>query len=136
MPARDTGTQPLPATGPYVIADYRPTSVLRLVRNPYFHEWSQAAQPDGYPDEIVLRIGGDSKSAVDDVLGGKGDAPGWPNRWPRVGDGARDPLCERGARESDSRTQALFLNTRVPPFDNSTPAGAQLRRRPGVCNPV
>ena len=25
------------------------------MRNPYFHEWSHAAQPDGYPDRIVFR---------------------------------------------------------------------------------
>ena len=48
--------RPLPATGPYVIAK-NTSSELRLVRNPYFHEWSQAARPDGYPDEIVMKIG-------------------------------------------------------------------------------
>ncbi len=26
-----------------------------LMRNPYFHEWSHAAQPDGYPDQIIFR---------------------------------------------------------------------------------
>ena len=28
---------------------------VTLVRNPYFHEWSHAARPDGYPDRIVFR---------------------------------------------------------------------------------
>src|SRR5205814_9131269 len=46
---------PLPATGPYEIAQYRFGHVVRLVRNPRFHAWSQAAQPDGYPDAIVIR---------------------------------------------------------------------------------
>ena len=41
-----------------MIATLPPKHVLRLVRNPYFHEWSKAAQPDGYPDEIVVEIGG------------------------------------------------------------------------------
>ena len=30
---------------------------LRLVRNPYFHEWSAAAQPSGYPDRITIPLG-------------------------------------------------------------------------------
>jgi YVTN family beta-propeller protein len=39
--------KPLPATGPYMIAGYRPGHELKLVRNPRFHEWSDAAQPQG-----------------------------------------------------------------------------------------
>ena len=65
---------PLPATGPYMITSYRPNHLLTLVRNPYFHEWSKAAQPDGYPDEIVVEIGGTPDEAVNDVISGKADA--------------------------------------------------------------
>ena len=36
-----------------MVAAFRPKQLLRLVRNKHFHEWSQAAQPDGYPDEMV-----------------------------------------------------------------------------------
>ena len=67
-------TQPLPATGPYMIASYRPKHLLTLVRNPWFHGWSQAAQPDGYPDEILVGIGGTPDEAVNDVIRGKADA--------------------------------------------------------------
>jgi YVTN family beta-propeller protein len=117
-PAHDVGTRPLPATGPYVIASYRPKHLLRLIRNKYFHEWSQAAQPDGYPDEIVLRIGGSSDAAIGDVLAGKADVI-WLSR----------PLVQRQVTEVKTRYAsqvhtdptptilALFLNTRVPPFD-------------------
>src|SRR5215468_6032579 len=35
----------LPGTGPYMISYYRPNSALTLVRNPYFRQWSYAAQP-------------------------------------------------------------------------------------------
>ncbi len=73
-PPKAAGTHPLPATGPYMIASYRPNHALRLVRNPYFHEWSQAAQPDGYPDQIVFEIGGTPDAAVNDVIRGKADA--------------------------------------------------------------
>jgi peptide/nickel transport system substrate-binding protein len=48
--------RPAPATGPYEIATYLPGRKLTLVRNPYFREWSAAAQPDGYPDRIIMRI--------------------------------------------------------------------------------
>jgi peptide/nickel transport system substrate-binding protein len=47
--------RPLPATGPYRIISFTGNAV-RLARNPYFQEWSETAQPDGVPDEIVLKI--------------------------------------------------------------------------------
>jgi peptide/nickel transport system substrate-binding protein len=51
---RDIGLRPLPATGPYMWASVTNNEAM-LVRNPYFHEWSRAARPDGYPDRIVFR---------------------------------------------------------------------------------
>ena len=47
-------TRGLPATGPYVIASHVPGEEVRFVRNPYFQEWSRAARPDGYADEILV----------------------------------------------------------------------------------
>ena len=43
----------VPGTGPYMIQSYK-KSRLVLVRNPRFREWSAAAQPNGYPDRIVV----------------------------------------------------------------------------------
>ena len=54
----------VPATGPYMIQSYAPGHELRLVRNPHFRVWSQAAQPNGYPDQIVWKIGGTAAAAV------------------------------------------------------------------------
>ena len=54
-PLHDVGLHPLPATGPYEWTSLTQKEVT-LVRNPYFHEWSHAAQPDGYPDRIVYRL--------------------------------------------------------------------------------
>ena len=52
-PARDVGTHPIPATGPYRIAFFgKKTKTIRLVRNRFFREWSADAQPPGYPDSI------------------------------------------------------------------------------------
>ena len=50
-PARDVGTHPIPATGPYRIAFFG-KETIRLVRNRFFREWSADAQPQGFPDSI------------------------------------------------------------------------------------
>jgi YVTN family beta-propeller protein len=64
---------PLPATGPYRIASYNLKHGVRLVRNPRFHEWSPAAQPAGFPDEIVMRPGGSEDSRIAAVTRGSAD---------------------------------------------------------------
>jgi YVTN family beta-propeller protein len=57
VPAHDVGTSPVPATGPYMITRDIPGREVDFGRNPYFRQWSAAAQPDGYPDRIVWRFG-------------------------------------------------------------------------------
>jgi YVTN family beta-propeller protein len=57
VPARDVGANPVPGTGPYMITRYVPGREVDLARNPEFRPWSAAAQPGGYPDRIVWRIG-------------------------------------------------------------------------------
>ena len=47
--------QPLAATGPYMIERYERNELVLMTRNPHFHEWSAAAQPDGFPDRIEIR---------------------------------------------------------------------------------
>jgi YVTN family beta-propeller protein len=117
-PRREAGTRPLPATGPYMIATYRPRKLLRFVRNPFFHEWSRAAQPAGYPDRIDVRIAGTADDAIRAVVDGKADVvwlaePFTPQQVSR--------LELRYASQIHSapspNLQALFLNTRVPPFN-------------------
>lgn len=46
---------PLPATGPYMVGSITKTQLV-FVRNPKFHVFSAAARPDGYPDQITLRL--------------------------------------------------------------------------------
>jgi peptide/nickel transport system substrate-binding protein len=69
---RDSGLHPVPATGPYMITHYDIRHAV-LERNPYFHEWSHDAQPDGYPDRIVWRILKKPKQAVSAVEHGTAD---------------------------------------------------------------
>jgi peptide/nickel transport system substrate-binding protein len=55
-PMQPATRRPVPATGPYRLASFTPNQSVRLVRNPHFHEWSHAAQPAGFPDEIVGEV--------------------------------------------------------------------------------
>jgi len=119
-PARDVETSPVPATGPYMIQTFVPKKTVVLVRNPHFREWSRAAQPDGYPDRIELNPDGkDQNSAVDAVLSGQADYYGLWNQ-PRGDRG--DQLTTRYASQTHPYPFpgqfAMYLNTRVPPFDD------------------
>jgi peptide/nickel transport system substrate-binding protein len=117
-PRRAAGTHPLLATGPYVIATYRPRKLLRFIRNPFFREWSQAAQPAGYPDRIDLRIAGTTDDVIRDVIDGKADvAAGKPLIRSQA---SRLEIQYKGQLHSNPapNIQALFLNTRVPPFNS------------------
>jgi YVTN family beta-propeller protein len=117
-PRRPAGTHPLPATGPYMIATYKPGRLLRFIRNPFFHEWSRAAQPDGYPDRIDIRIAGTADEAIRDVVDGKADVVRLTEPW-TPSQLSRLELQHASQIHSDPRwnLQALFLNTRVPPFN-------------------
>ncbi len=117
-----------PATGPYMIQSYRPGTKddpvgnLVLVRNPQFHEWSPAAQPDGYPDRIVWRIDVGEQAAVTQVEQGRADYDfdGPPP----------DRLDELTSRFTDQvhlypkpATFGIALNTNLAPF-----GGVRVRR--------
>jgi YVTN family beta-propeller protein len=125
-PATDVGTSPVPATGPYMIQSFVPKRTLVLVRNPRFREWSRAAQPDGYPDRIEWTPSGQGRSrigtntAVDAVLAGRADFYGLHLEQPpssRV-----EQLTTRYAGQAQlypyTGQFAMYLNTRVPPFDD------------------
>ena len=117
-PPRPAGTQPLPATGPYMIATYTPGRLLRFIRNPFFREWSRAARPDGYPDRIDLRIAGTADEAIRDVVDGKADVVWLSEPW-TPSQLSRLEVRYASQMHSSPRPniQALFLNTRVPPFN-------------------
>ena len=118
-PAHDLGSRPLPATGPYRIVSYRPGHELGLARNPSFHEWSQAAQPDGYPDRIVWKLGVAPEDAVSAIERGRVD---WmldldalpPNRRSEVATRFAGQLHEQPLLATDF----FVLNTAVPPLDD------------------
>jgi DNA-binding SARP family transcriptional activator/ABC-type transport system substrate-binding protein/streptogramin lyase len=116
-PFHAIGFTPIPGTGPYKIASASAHEV-RYVRNPYFTEWSHAAQPDGNPDEIVTRFGVPRVKAVREVEEGRADyaTDGIPTH------GMLQTL-EAGfpgqLHPASIPTVAFYpLNSRVPPFDD------------------
>jgi peptide/nickel transport system substrate-binding protein len=116
---REAVRKPLPATGPYMIVSYRPGRELRLLRNPRFREWSKAAQPDGYPDAIVWKLGvplGEALSAVE-----QGNADWVLNYGPLPRDRRRAILARFASQAHVTPvpiTYYYFMNTRVAPFDD------------------
>ena len=122
-PAHDVGTRPIPATGPYRIAEYRKkTKTLRLVRNRAFREWSADAQPQGYPDSISLswRSGPDASAQARAVERGAADVA--LSLTPVLPEPQLDLLATRHPSQlhmsTAFSTSYYFLNTRVPPFDD------------------
>jgi peptide/nickel transport system substrate-binding protein len=103
-------------TGPYMIRSYK-HSHLVLVRNPRFREWSAAAQPNGYPDRIELTYNEAYGENLTTVEQGKADVIQEPLPASRM-----DEILTRYAAQVHifpvPGTYSMFLNMRLPPFDN------------------
>lgn len=122
-PFAEQKTHPIPATGPYRIAHFVPHKTLVLTRNRFFHEWSAAAQPAGFPRRLEWQtLPGGSKGAIDAVAAEHAD-------WADALEGETDLTAyssdalraQFGVRLRTTVTQSmygLFLNTTVPPFDD------------------
>ncbi|HEY4462821.1 MAG TPA: ABC transporter substrate-binding protein, partial [Streptosporangiaceae bacterium] len=106
----------LPATGPYMTESLREGHTWTLVRNPRFRQWSQQAQPDGYPDRIVVRLNVGPGQAVADVEDGRADVLLTPPP------DALGQLATHYPSQLHSgpiaATFALTLNTRIAPFNS------------------
>jgi hypothetical protein len=121
LPATAPGQQaqtPLPATGPYMITRYIPGRELLLIRNPHFREWSAAAQPGGYPDRIVIRLGLTGAQGAATIVDGKGDFMPNIGRIPGS-DAAYFLLRHRSQLRINPLmvTGFMFLNVNAPPFN-------------------
>jgi YVTN family beta-propeller protein len=107
---------PVPGTGPYRIVSVS-SSGIRFARNPFFHEWSHAAQPDGNPDAIIVTYSTSHAATVASIIAGKSD-------W------TYDLIPPAELRELELRHPALLhsnpsllveflpLNTHLPPFND------------------
>jgi peptide/nickel transport system substrate-binding protein len=117
-PAKDSSTNPLPSTGPYMIKSYQPNKQAILVRNPNF----DAAQfggnvPAGNPDKVTIDVIGDPAVALNRVINGQDDYD--PQSIPT------DRLAATQQKYGDqikvytpANTYYFFMNTREKPFDN------------------
>ena len=107
---------PIPATGPYKWV-FVSLDKATLERNPYFQEWSHAAQPDGYPDQIVLRHATSQADEMTAIEQGRADfgVDGVPA-------GSVNQLELRFANrlyiEPTDSVNWLILNTRAAPFND------------------
>jgi peptide/nickel transport system substrate-binding protein len=119
-PLGEQRTRVVPATGPYQVARYVPGKSVTLTRNPYFREWSAAAQPDGFPTSVEWRIDSNidlNKPGVADVAAGRTD---WADA--RFAAPFGTIQAEFGSRVHVMPTQNLHgleLNTRIPPFNDA-----------------
>jgi YVTN family beta-propeller protein len=115
-PMRDQGLDPLPATGPYMIAEAG-AGRIELVRNLEFREWSGAAQPDGFVDAIAWRFGVDPATSFDRLNAGELD---WMTSPPSDEDlrslQTADP--DRVVVLAEPATIFFGFDVRRPPFDD------------------
>ncbi|TPM41996.1 ABC transporter substrate-binding protein [Mesorhizobium sp. B2-3-4] len=116
-PAEDMGSKPIPSTGAYMISAFDPNKGMTVTRNPNFKQWSEEAQPDGYPDVVQYDFGLSEEAAVTAIQNGEAD---WMfDALPS------DRLGELGTKSMDqlhiSPLSAWWyapLNNRLAPFDN------------------
>jgi YVTN family beta-propeller protein len=115
-PLHDIGFHALPATGPYEWARIT-NNEGTLTRNPYFHDWSHAARPDGYPNQIVFRRIASQAAELAAVERGIADDG---NDGPPAA--SLNELQTQFASQLHVHpaiaTDVLILNTRVAPFND------------------
>jgi YVTN family beta-propeller protein len=115
-PLHPVGAPGIPGTGPYIVASAN-NHQIRYVRNPRFHEWSHAAQPNGNPDTIVMRYGLSPAQEVRAVEAGKAD-------W--AADGVPAPLLREVTTRFPAQAHSLLttetdflqFDTKIPPFND------------------
>jgi YVTN family beta-propeller protein len=114
VPATKPSRAPVACTGPYMITRYVPHRLAVFARNPYFREWSAAAQPAGSPDRIIWTFGLPLAREAAEIESGQAD---WTN----------DPLpgiagiAARFPAQVDINPLPTIVfvafNTRVAPFN-------------------
>jgi peptide/nickel transport system substrate-binding protein len=116
---------PPPGTGPYKWVQYAPNKQIKLVRNPYFKEWSKDAQPEGNPDQIVEKFGLSVESEVTAVQNDQAD---WIFDQPpadRLGELSQPKYSKRVHVNPLTSTWYFAFNVNEKPFNN-------LKARQGV----
>ncbi len=112
----DHGVRALPGTGPYTITTVNDQEV-RFVRNPFFREWSHAAQPAGNPDSIIWRTAPSAQAAVTAIEQGRAD---WLFGAIPLAQYRRTELLHPAQLHANPLFGVEFipLNTHLAPFNN------------------
>jgi peptide/nickel transport system substrate-binding protein len=115
---------PPPGTGAYKWVQYTPNKQMRIVRNPFFKEWSKDAQPKGNPDEIIQKFGLSVEAEVTQVENGQAD---WV--FDQVPSDRLNELSTKFANQVHvnplTAVWYFAFNVNIPPFNN-------LKARQGV----
>lgn len=107
----------VPATGPYMFKRYTAQRRVELVRNPNYKQYSPEL-PKGNVDKIDIVLGPAADNSVTKIRQGTADLSlGIPLQWlPRI---KADPKWKNQIhKEIQASTSYVFMNTRIPPFDN------------------
>ena len=114
VPDHDVGTDPVPSTGPYMIGRYLAGREVDFVPNPYFKEWSAAAEPAGSPDRIVWTFGASVPHEVNAIEAGQAD---WTDDSEPDVAGLVAEFPGQVHINPDFSIDYASFNTRVAPFD-------------------
>jgi YVTN family beta-propeller protein len=110
----------LPGTGPYMISQFRPGKSITLVRNPYFRQWSYAAQPAGYPSVIRYELVVGQSAGESAVIAGRPISPRSSTRTPSPSRFSTRP----GSTSASSWTLSMPFST---PASRRSPASRRGR---------
>jgi peptide/nickel transport system substrate-binding protein len=116
-PAKDAGTKPLPGTGALMFTTFDPNKILKMVRNPYFKEWSKDAEPASKVDEIDQTYGLTAEDEVTAIE--RGQADGMYD--PQPADRLNEIGTQYASQAHVNPLTAFFylpMNTRMAPFNN------------------
>ncbi len=117
-PAKDASTNPLPATGPYMIQSYKPNKQVIVVRNPNFDaSMFDGNVPVGNPDKMTIDVIGDPGIALTRVLQGKDDYDFQQPPSDRLAD-LQNNHADQIKLYTPANTYYYFINNRLAPFDN------------------
>jgi peptide/nickel transport system substrate-binding protein len=115
-PATDQSTHPIPATGPYMVQNYKPNRSITLVRNPNF-DGQIPTMPSGNPDKVEATIITDPVAAYQRVVSGKADYDFQPVPNDRLSE-AQSKYKEQLRIYTNANTYYFAINNRIPPFNN------------------
>jgi peptide/nickel transport system substrate-binding protein len=117
-PAKDTSTNPLPATGPYMIQSYKPNKQAIVVRNPEFDAAMYDGNiPAGNPDKMTIDIIGDDTVALQRVIAGQDDYDFHQIPPDRLSS-TQQKYGDQIKVYTPANNYYFFMNNRVAPFDN------------------